>query len=66
MGEGKGQNTIMHDTYTQSLNLGCYEKEVRIQPCPFVPKYYVLGFLLSLLFCYLSVALRKLLLKKYL
>lgn len=42
--------------FMQGLNLRCYEKEIRIQACPFVPKYYILGFLLSLLVCYLSVA----------
>lgn len=53
--------------YMQGLNLRCYE-EIRIRACPFVPKYYILGFLLSLLFCYLSVAnpeaLRKLMRKR--
>ena len=50
----------------QSPSLGYYEKEVRIQASPFVPAYRVLGFLLLVPFCYLSVALRKCLLKKYL
>lgn len=57
----------MHDIYI-GLNLQCYEKEIRIQASPFVPEFNVLGFLFSLLFCYLSVAnpeaLRTLLLKK--
>ena len=57
----------MHDV-SIGLSLGYYDKEIRIQACPFVPKYDILGSLLSLLFGYLSItnpeALRKLLLRK--